>query len=142
MRSRVRHPAAQGRRLPRPASVAAFLLVLPALAALAAPARAQRLSPVTGESLMKLCTSATPVGCDAYVSGVSDMGELLERSSAEPADHADAQFCIPADVTGKALRATVIAWAQGHAGDAKLPAAMLVVHAFHASYPCRGGAAR
>ncbi len=115
------------------------LLALAGVLAFAAPARAQRLSPVTGESLMKLCTSKTPVGCDAYVSGVSDEAELLGRSNAEPTDHDAMQFCIPADVKGTALRETVVAWAQAHGEDSKLPAAMLVVHAFRASFPCKGG---
>ena len=38
-----------------------------------------------------------------------------------------------------ALRQTVVAWAQAHSEDSKLPAAMLVVHAFRASFPCKGG---
>ena len=107
--------------------------------AMAVPARAQRLSPVTGESLMKLCSGKVVVGCDAYVSGVADEADLLGRSNPEPTDHDAMQFCIPADVKGTALRETVVAWAQAHAEDSKLPAAMLVVHAFRASFPCKGG---
>lgn len=124
---------------PLPCRVAAAGVALAAVLALAGPARAQRLSPVTGEALMKLCTSRTPVGCDAYVSGVSDEAELLGRSNAEPTDSSPVQFCIPADVKGSALRQTVVAWAQAHSEDSKLPAAMLVVHAFRASFPCKGG---
>ena len=125
--------------LPCRAPGMAAALALPALLALAGPARAQRLSPVTWEALMKLCTSKTPVGCDAYVSGVSDEAELIGRSGAEAGDHDAVQFCIPADVKGSALRQTVVAWAQAHGEDSKLPAAMLVVHAFRASFPCKGG---
>ena len=138
MRTSVRSNAALPRRAFRPAGVAAAL-ALAALLGMAGPARAQRLSPVTGEALMKLCTSKTPVGCDAYVSGVSDEAELLGRSNAEPTDRDAMQFCIPADVKGSALRQTVVAWAQAHGEDSKLPAAMLVVHAFRASFPCKGG---
>lgn len=123
--------------LPRRAATAGAALV--AVLALAAPARAQRLSPVTGEALMKLCVGKVVVGCDAYVSGVADEAVLLGRSNAEPTDGNAMQFCIPADVKGTALRQTVVAWAQAHAEDSKLPAAMLVVHAFRASFPCRGG---
>ena len=138
MRTRVRHTASTGRcRVLLPAGVAASML---AVAALAVPARAQRLSPVTGESLMKLCGSKTPVGCDAYVSGVSDAAELLGRSATDPSDRSSAQFCIPQDVVGSALRQTVIAWAQAHPEDGKQAAGTLVFHAFHASFPCRGGA--
>jgi hypothetical protein len=117
--------------------VAASML---AMVALAVPARAQRLSPVTGEALMKLCSSKTPVGCDAYVSGVSDAAELLGRSATDPSDRSSAQFCIPQDVVGSALRQTVIAWAQAHPEDGKQAAGTLVFHAFHASFPCKGGA--
>ncbi|MGI4978054.1 MAG: Rap1a/Tai family immunity protein [Janthinobacterium lividum] len=127
------------RTAPLPCRVAGVGVALAAVLALAGPARAQRLSPVTGEALMKLCTSKTPVGCDAYVSGVSDEAELLGRSNAEPTDSNAMQFCIPADVKGTALRQTVVAWAQAHSEDSKLPAAMLVVHAFRASFPCKGG---
>jgi len=123
--------------LPCRAAVAGAALV--AVLALAGPARAQRLSPVTGEALMKLCTGKVVVGCDAYVSGVADEAELLGRSNAEPTDRSPMQFCIPADVKGTALRQTVVAWAQAHSEDSKLPAAMLVVHAFRASFPCKGG---
>lgn len=124
---------------PLPCRAAAVGGVLLAVLALAAPARAQRLSPVTGEALMKLCTGKVVVGCDAYVSGVADEAELLGRSNAEPTDRSSMQFCIPADVKGTALRQTVVAWSQAHSEDAKLPAAMLVVHAFRASFPCKGG---
>ncbi|MGI3777353.1 MAG: Rap1a/Tai family immunity protein [Janthinobacterium lividum] len=127
------------RTSPLPRRVAGAGVALAAVLALAAPAQAQRLSPVTGEALMKLCTSKTPVGCDAYVSGVGDEAVLLGRSNAEPTDGSSMQFCIPADVKGSALRQTVVAWAQAHSEDSKLPAAMLVVHAFRASFPCRGG---
>lgn len=107
--------------------------------ALAGPAQAQRLSKIDGGALTKLCTGRTPVGCDAYVSGVADAAELLGRSNPEPTEHDAVRFCIPADTTGTALRGTVTAWADGHDADLKLPAAMLVVHALHASYPCKGG---
>ena len=125
------------RRALRPA---AAVVALAAVLALSGPARAQRLSPVTGEALMKLCTGKVGVGCDAYVSGVADEAELLGRSSAESTDGSSVQFCIPADVKGTALRQTVVAWAQAHSEDSKLPAAMLVVHAFRASFPCKGAA--
>ena len=114
-------------------------VALAAVLALSGPARAQRLTPVTGEALMRLCSGKVVVGCDAYVSGVADEADLLGRSNPEPTDHDAMQFCIPADVKGTALRQTVVAWAQAHSEDSKLPAAMLVVHAFRASFPCKGG---
>lgn len=123
--------------LSRPALRACVALA--AVLALTGPARAQRLTPVTGEALMRLCSGKVVVGCDAYVSGVADEADLLGRSHAEPADSDAMQFCIPADVKGTALRQTVVAWAQAHSEDSKLPAAMLVVHAFRASFPCKGG---
>lgn len=138
MCTRVRHTAsAQRCRALLPVGVAASML---AMVALALPARAQRLSPVTGEALMKLCSSKTPVGCDAYVSGAADAAELLGRSATDPSDRSSAQFCIPQDVVGSALRQTVIAWAQAHPEDGKQAAGTLVFHAFHASFPCKGGA--
>lgn len=138
MRTRARHTASTPRRrVLLPAGVAASML---AMVVLAVPARAQRLSPVTGEALMKLCSSKTPVGCDAYVSGVSDSAELLGRSATDPSDRSSAQFCIPQDVVGSALRQTVIAWAQAHPEDGKQAAGTLVFHALHASFPCKGGA--
>ena len=123
-----------------PCSAVAAAALLTALA-FAGPAGAQRLSPVTGEALAKLCAGKAVTGCDAYVSGVSDAGELLGRSGPEPAGRGAARFCIPADVKGAALRQTVLAWAEGHPEDGRQPAAMLVVHALHASYPCQGAAA-
>lgn len=138
MHTPARHTAAAQRcRVLLPAGVAASVL---AMVAFAMPAQAQRLSPVTGEALMKLCSSKTPVGCDAYVSGVSDAAELLGRSATDPSDRSSAQFCIPQDVVGSALRQTVIAWAQAHPEDGKQAAGTLVFHAFHASFPCKGGA--
>ena len=124
---------------PLPGRALGAVVALATVLALAGPARAQRLSPVQGEALMKLCTGKTTVGCDAYVSGLSDEAELMGRSNGEPTDRSDMQFCIPADVKGSALRQTVVAWGQAHSEDAKLPAAMLVVHALRASFPCKGG---
>ena len=138
MRTHARHTASTPRRrVLLPAGVAASML---AMVVLAMPARAQRLSPVTGEALMKLCSNKTPVGCDAYVSGASDAAELLGRSAKDPSDRSSAEFCIPQDVVGSALRQTVIAWAQAHPEDGKQAAGTLVFHAFHASFPCKGGA--
>ncbi len=130
--------AGRAGRAPALLPVACAAVVLAGVAA--GPAWGQRLSKIDGDGLVKQCTGRAPEGCDAYVSGVADAGELLGRSNPAPTGPDALRFCIPAEVTGTALRATVTAWAQGHAEDRRLPAAMLVVHAFRASYACKSGA--
>ena len=105
----------------------------------ATPARAQRLSKVDGATLLGLCSGKQPAGCDAYVSGIADAIQLMQRSSPEPHDAMKLVACIPPAVTGPALRATVIGYGQGHAGDQKLPAGIMVMSALKANYPCKEG---
>lgn len=104
-----------------------------------APARAQRLSRVTGGQLVRLCTARETTGCDAYVSGVADAIDLLQRQSPEPHDAMRMVACIPPSVTGQGLRAAVVGYGQGHEGEQKLPAAVMVASALKANYPCKAG---
>ncbi len=106
---------------------------------LATPAHAQRLSKVTGATLIRLCTARETTGCDAYISGIADAIDLLQRQSPEPHDAMHMVACIPPATSGQGLRATVIGYGQGHEGEQRLPAAVMVASALKANYPCKAG---
>ena len=119
-------------------------LMLALLAAGLAPwtvtaAHAQRLSKVTGAQLVKLCMARDTTGCDAYISGIADAIDLLQRQSPEPHDAMHMVACIPPATSGQWLLATVIGYGQGHEGEQKLPAAVMVASALKANYPCKAG---
>ena len=92
-----------------------------------------------GATLLKLCSVRQPTDCDAYVSGVADAVEIMQRSAPEPHDAMKLVACIPPATTGPALRAAVIGYGNGHEGEGRLPAAVLVVSALKANYPCKAG---
>ncbi len=100
------------------------------LALLAAPlaAHAQRESPVTGNKLLALCTTAATANCDAYLSGVAD------AIAAQGREHAMA--CIPNAVSGSQLREVMLRFLHAHPEQLQLKAATLSTKAFSSSFPC------
>lgn len=105
-----------------------YLLCTASLACLlAAPAHAQRVSKVTGNSLLGLCSATDVKGCDAYVSGVADA--LAEAGETRAA-------CIPASVTTQQLRDVVIKALRDQPQNREMPGGRLTVHAFEKAWPC------
>ena len=101
-----------------------FALLL--LAAL--PAQAQRVSKVSGNALMTLCSRTDIKGCDAYLDGIAD------AMAEEPAPR---RACIPPSVTTPQLRDVVLKLLHDAPERRELPAARIVVHAFAKAFPCR-----
>jgi hypothetical protein len=99
-----------------------------ALLLLAGAAAAQRVSPISGAALARLCTNApTRAECDAYISGVADaIGDSHGRLPA----------CIPPATTGTALRATVLRFLKSHPEALSLPAAHGTIQALAEAFPC------
>jgi hypothetical protein len=126
--------------------------VLAALAlaglALAAPAaRAQqdteRYTPISGASLMQICTGRDPVRareCDAYIAGVSDT--ITSYQAARPENGSKGQplpayICVPGRMTGPQLRQAVAAWAEQNRDGLRRQASVVVIEALRATFPCR-----
>ena len=95
----------------------------------ASPAMAQRVSTIDGNKLLGFCTSKTPDGCDAYISGVADT-IAAEGKAKAPA-------CIPPAVTGTQLRDVVIKFIKSHPETRQLKAGVLTIRALSAAFPCK-----
>jgi len=125
-------------------------LALATLAALAlaasAPtsANAQRMSNLTGERLMRLCTSQNQTqveGCTAYIDGIADSVAFYQRL--RPADGSKgaalpAYVCIPGPTTGVQLRQSVITWYRSHQDQANRQASGIVLRALDETFICAG----
>ena len=91
-------------------------------------AHAQRVSNVTGVTIMKACTGPTHDQCDAYVDGFGD------AITAGGKDHALA--CIPKASTGTELRDVLVKFLKDHPEDQHFKAGTLATRAFAKAYPC------
>jgi hypothetical protein len=107
------------------------LLTVLVLASLAGGvARAQRVSNVTGVTLLGACTGKMVQACDAYVDGFSD------AIAAGGREHALA--CVPRAATGTELRDVLVKFLKDHPEDQHLKASALATRAFAKAYPCKG----
>ncbi len=116
---------------------AALALAL-AVAATGTAADAQRVSRITAGKLAGICGSPQGVQmCDAYIAGVADALAGAKHFEAAASNGSDAgATCIPSDVSTATLRSTVADYLRGHAESRGKPAAVPVVDALHAAYPC------
>lgn len=101
-------------------------------------AEAQRVSKITAGKLAGICGSPQGVGmCDAYIAGVADALAGARHFEAAASNGADAgATCIPSEVSTATLRSTVGDYLRGHPDLRGKPAAVPVVDALHAAYPC------
>jgi hypothetical protein len=115
------------------------LLAAAALTAAFPAAHAQRVSKITAGKLAEICNA--PKGrplCDAYIAGVSDALAGAKHFEAAGANGSSAgATCIPSDVSTDTLRSTVHDFLAAHADMRGKPAAVPVVDALHAAYPCK-----
>jgi hypothetical protein len=122
-------------------------LVLASLAA-APAARAQqgyeeRYTPISGETLMRLCTGRDPMTarqCEAYIAGVSDT--ITSYQAARPENGSKGQplpayICVPGRVTGPQLRQAIGGWAEQNRDRLRLQASVVVIQALRDVFPCR-----
>lgn len=126
--------------------IPAFTVALAALATLAlgTTAQAQRMSNLTGERLMRLCTSQdrTQVeGCTAYIDGIADSVAFYQRL--RPADgskggNLPGYVCVPGPTTGVQLRQSVITWYRSHQDQANRQASGIVLRALDETFVCPG----
>ena len=122
-------------------------LVVAGLAlALALPgaAQAQRMSNLTGQKLVDLCTSkdrSMVEGCTAYIDGIADTSAYYQRL--RPADGGKGAalpgyICVPGPTTGVQLRQTVIDWFRKHSDQGGRQASGIVLRALDDAYVCPG----
>lgn len=112
--------------------------------AFAAPAHAQRLSPLTAEKFGQICSS--PKGtmiCDAYITGMADAGALAKLNAKSEGDSAAvAGFCVPDGETAAGMRSHVVSWLKTHRDVLSQPVGKSVFAALHDSYACPVGGAK
>ena len=116
-----------------------FPIAAAGLILLANTADAQRVSKITAGKLAEICGSPKGRGlCDAYIAGVSDALAGAKHFEAASSNGSDVgATCIPADVSTDTLRSTVHDFLAAHADARGKPAAVPVVDALHAAYPCK-----
>jgi hypothetical protein len=121
-----------------------ILLAAVAMTALAGTAHAQRLSNLTGQKLVALCSSTDPrqvEGCTAYIDGIADTSAFYQRL--RPADGSKGAalpgyVCVPTATTGVQLRITVIEWFKKHTDQGARQASGVVLRALDEAYLCPG----
>jgi hypothetical protein len=91
-------------------------------------ARGQRVSNVTGTTLLRACTGASTTSCDAYVDG---FGDAIEEGG-----RANALACIPRSATGTELRDVLVKFLKDHPEDQHLTAGAIAKKAFGKAYAC------
>lgn len=121
-------------------------LLLAAIAALAlgGTANAQRMSNLTGQKLVELCTARDPrqvEGCTAYIDGIADTAAFYQRL--RPADGSKGgalpgYVCVPGTTTGVQLRASIVDWFRKHSDQANRQASGIVLRALDEVYLCQG----
>ena len=125
-------------------------LLLAVIAALAfnGAAHAQRMSNLTGTTLVQMCTSKdnrAVEGCTAYIDGIADSAAFYQRL--RPADGSKGAklpgyVCVPGGATGTQLRQTVIDWFAKHKDQGQRQASGIVLRALDDTYLCPGEARR
>ena len=127
-------------------AVLAAILAFAGIALAAPGARAQdteRYTPISGETLARLCSAQEGTGpreCQAYISGVSDT--ITSYQSARPESGSKGQplptyICISGRPNGAQLRDAYLSWARQHRDQLDLQASVTVIRAFRDLYPCR-----
>ncbi len=107
-------------------------------------AQAQRLSNLTGQRLVGLCTSRDPSqieGCTAYIDGVADAAAFYQRlrpSDGSKGGALPGYVCVPGATTGVQLRQTVVDWFRKHQEQASRQASGIVLRALDDTYLCPG----
>ena len=107
------------------------------------PAQAQRVTALTGETLVKLCTSRNRTEleeCTAYLSGVGDSIDFYQDllpPDGSKGGRLPAYVCIPNTAKGADLRTAVLNWIRSHPDEARRTAQFIVPRAFHDSFRCR-----
>lgn len=101
-----------------------------AVLTVAGAAHAQRVSNVTGRTLMTACTGKSTQACDAYVDGFGDAVFAGGKT------HALA--CIPRASTGTELRDVLVAYLKAHPEVQSEKAYDITQKAFAKAYPCKG----
>lgn len=115
--------------------------ILAALAA--APAHADRYSPLSGERLVQACTGTNETlvsGCQAYIDGVSDAITSYQASRPENGSKGaplPAYVCVPGHLTGPQLRDAFVGWARQHREELRAQASAVVIRALLQTYPCQ-----
>jgi hypothetical protein len=107
-------------------------IILPIVGAallLASTAQAQRVSKVSGNELLKICSAASKANCDAYLSGVADAIATGGRAGAEA--------CIPVGATGTELRDVVTKFLHDQPQMLHEKAGKVSISAFAKAYPCK-----
>ncbi len=122
------------------------ILALAAIAVLACSggAQAQRMSNLTGQKLVEMCSGRDArlvEACTAYIDGIADSSAFYQRL--RPADGSKGAalpgyICIPKDVTGVRLRESVVQWFRNHSDQANRQASGIVLRALDETYLCPG----
>ena len=115
-------------------ALAPFVLAFPA----AAPARAQRVSPMQAGRFVQFCNSPRNGGqqiCDAYITGMADSFALMQKLGA---DQGKSGICVPRSASGATMRGMVVSWIDGHRDRLRDQVGEVVYTALHDSFPCDG----
>lgn len=114
------------------------VLAAVAVISIAAPgAHAQRVSRITAAKLASICGNARGLElCDAYIAGVADALAGAKHFETQASGNDGGATCIPQSVTAATLRSTVHDYFGAHPDARERPAAVPVVDALHAAYPC------
>ena len=115
------------------------LTVTACLLATAPLAHAQRVSKITGEKLLQLCSS--PHGkliCEGYISGMADAIARAEKDMSPTQGRSFAgSACIPDATTADQMHAVVVSFLRAHPETASGPAAIPAYDALHGAFPCK-----
>jgi len=121
------------------------LLILATFAALLpATAHAQRMSNLTGQKLVELCTSkdrSAVEGCTAFIDGIADTTAYYQRlrpANGTKGAALPGYICVPGPTTGVQLRQTVIDFARKNPDQGTRQASGIVLRALDAAYLCPG----
>ena len=116
-----------------------FFLLLAATAVIGTTtgAHAQRVSRISAGKLVEICGNMRQETlCDAYIAGVADALAGAKHFETQASGTDGGATCIPQIVTATTLRSTVRDFLNAHADMRDKPAAVPVVDALHAAYPC------
>jgi anaerobic selenocysteine-containing dehydrogenase len=126
------------------ALLAGMALASPVLAQALAPAQeTERYTPISGATLMRLCTgrdAARVRECEAYIAGVSD--SVTSYQAARPENGSKGQplpsyICVPGRLTGPQLRDAVADWARQNSNELQRQASVVVIRALLEKFPCQ-----
>ena len=105
---------------------------------LAAPAGAQRVSPMQAGRFVQFCDSPRNGGqqiCDAYITGMADSFALMQHLGG---DQGKSGICVPRPAAGAALGGLGGSGGGGHKERLRDQVGEVVYAALHDSFPCDG----